>query len=94
MWLATPWTWFQNYFLCGVDSWMATFACAPDFSNGGAFRAVEVRQARKTNRASAASRKGRKTLKTLLVDLETAWRGGQNQALLILKGLSGARPRS
>jgi L-malate glycosyltransferase len=26
-------------------------------------------------------------LKALLVDLETAWRGGQNQALLILKGL-------
>ena len=26
-------------------------------------------------------------MKALLVDLETAWRGGQNQALLILKGL-------
>jgi len=26
-------------------------------------------------------------VKALLVDLETAWRGGQNQALLILKGL-------
>jgi len=26
-------------------------------------------------------------VKVLLVDLETAWRGGQNQALLILKGL-------
>lgn len=26
-------------------------------------------------------------MKPLLVDLETAWRGGQNQALLILKGL-------
>lgn len=26
-------------------------------------------------------------MKVLLVDLETAWRGGQNQALLILKGL-------
>jgi glycosyltransferase involved in cell wall biosynthesis len=26
-------------------------------------------------------------LKALLVDLETAWRGGQNQALLLLKGL-------
>lgn len=26
-------------------------------------------------------------MKLLLVDLETAWRGGQNQALLILKGL-------
>ncbi len=28
-------------------------------------------------------------MKALLVDLETAWRGGQNQALLILKGLRG-----
>jgi len=28
-------------------------------------------------------------VKALLVDLETAWRGGQNQALLILKGLLG-----
>ena len=28
-------------------------------------------------------------MKVLLVDLETAWRGGQNQALLILKGLRG-----
>ena len=28
-------------------------------------------------------------MKVLLVDLETAWRGGQNQALLILKGLLG-----
>jgi len=28
-------------------------------------------------------------VKVLLVDLETAWRGGQNQALLILKGLRG-----
>ena len=26
-------------------------------------------------------------MKVLLIDLETAWRGGQNQALLILKGL-------
>ena len=26
-------------------------------------------------------------MKPLLVDLETAWRGGQNQALLLLKGL-------
>jgi len=26
-------------------------------------------------------------VKALLVDLDTAWRGGQNQALLILKGL-------
>jgi len=26
-------------------------------------------------------------VKPLLVDLETAWRGGQNQALLLLKGL-------
>ena len=26
-------------------------------------------------------------MKALLVDLDTAWRGGQNQALLILKGL-------
>src|SRR5262249_13371699 len=29
----------------------------------------------------------RARLKPLLVDLETAWRGGQNQALLLLKGL-------
>jgi L-malate glycosyltransferase len=28
-------------------------------------------------------------VKALLVDLETAWRGGQNQALIILKGLRG-----
>ena len=28
-------------------------------------------------------------MKVLVVDLETAWRGGQNQALLILKGLRG-----
>ncbi len=33
-------------------------------------------------------------MKPLLVDLETAWRGGQNQALLVLKGLRahGHRP--
>lgn len=28
-------------------------------------------------------------MKVLVVDLETAWRGGQNQALLLLKGLRG-----
>ena len=28
-------------------------------------------------------------MKALLIDLETAWRGGQNQAFLILKGLRG-----
>ena len=32
-------------------------------------------------------------MRVLLVDLERAWRGGQSQALLLLRGLARARPR-
>ena len=32
-------------------------------------------------------------MRVLLVDLERAWRGGQSQALLLLRGLQRARPR-
>src|SRR5260370_4768560 len=55
--------------------------------NGRARRAPQVRQAGKIG-AGCAQRRGRGSIvKVLLVDLETEWRGGQNQALLLLKGL-------
>src|SRR5258707_7742163 len=58
--------------------------------NGRARRTPQVRQAGKAGKAGASyarrERRGR-IVKVLLVDLETEWRGGQNQALLLLKGL-------
>src|SRR5258708_370054 len=58
--------------------------------NGRARRTPQVRQAGKAGKAGASyarrERRGR-IVKVLLVDLETEWRGGQNPALLLLKGL-------
>src|SRR5260221_13081100 len=55
--------------------------------NGRARRTPQVRQAGKAGaRYTRRERRGR-IVKVLLVDLETEWRGGQNQALLLLKGV-------
>jgi glycosyltransferase involved in cell wall biosynthesis len=83
MWLATPWSWFQNYVLRGgfldgfrgaLISKMAARSVWLKYSKLGKL----IERDRRLSR--------RERLKPLLVDLETAWRGGQNQALLMLKG--------
>jgi glycosyltransferase involved in cell wall biosynthesis len=83
MWLATPWSWFQNYILRGgfldgsrgaLISKMAARSVWLKYSKLGKLIEREGRLSR------------RERLKPLLVDLEVAWRGGQNQALLMLKG--------
>jgi len=83
MWLATPWSWFQNYFLRGgfldgsrgaLISRMAARSVWLKYQKLGKLIEREKRLSR------------RERLKPLIVDLETAWRGGQNQALLMLKG--------
>src|SRR5216684_3494210 len=55
--------------------------------NGRARRAPQVRQAGKIGAGCSQRRRRGRIVKVLLVDLETEWRGGQNQALLLLKGL-------
>ena len=83
MLLATPWSWFQNYFLRGGFL---------DGSRGALISKMAARSVRLKyqklgkliEREKRLSRRER--LKPLIVDLETAWRGGQNQALLMLKG--------
>jgi glycosyltransferase involved in cell wall biosynthesis len=83
MWLATPWSWFQNYVLRGgfldgfrgaLISKMAARSVWLKYSKLGKLIERDKRLSR------------RERLKPLLVDLETDWRGGQNQALLMLKG--------
>jgi glycosyltransferase involved in cell wall biosynthesis len=84
MWLATPWSWFQNYIFRGgfldgfrgnLISKMAARSVWLKYQKLGKLIEREKRLSR------------RERLKPLIVDLETAWRGGQNQALLMLKGL-------
>src|SRR3954468_24563270 len=57
----------------------------PDRANGRALRAPQILQARKAREGRRRQRDS--FVKPLLVDLETEWRGGQNQMLLLLKGL-------
>src|SRR4029077_5221960 len=57
-----------------------------DRPDGGALGALEIRQAGQIGRRHQREN-GVEDVRPLLVDLETAWRGGQNQALLLLKGL-------
>src|SRR6202048_2402356 len=55
--------------------------------NGRARRTPQVRQAGKAGASYARRERRGRVVKVLLVDLEMEWRGGQNQALLLLKGL-------
>ena len=87
MWLATPWSWAHHFFLGAgfLDGYrgaliaqMAARGCTP-----------EVRETRQTGASGAAGqeKRYRSEMIPLIVDLEMEWRGGQNQALLLLKGL-------
>jgi L-malate glycosyltransferase len=59
-----------------------------DRADGSAVCPVEIRKAGETDRRRKDPRTSWSAeVKPMLVDLEMAWRGGQNQALLILKGL-------
>lgn len=83
MFLATPWSWFQNYFLRGgfLDGFRGSIISKM------AARSVWLKYAKLGKLIERDKRLSRRErLKPLIVDLETAWRGGQNQALLMLKG--------
>src|SRR6478609_7483619 len=55
-------------------------------ANGSPLGPPQIRKTRPLDCRKAGKSRGG-FVKPLLVDLETAWRGGQNQALLLLKGL-------
>src|SRR5580765_6231527 len=57
-----------------------------DCLDGCAHRPIEISKARENHRRPNKHERG-KTVIPLLVDLDREWRGGQNQFLLLLKGL-------
>ena len=57
-----------------------------DCLDGCAHRPIEISKARENHRRANKHERG-KTVIPLLVDLDREWRGGQNQFLLLLKGL-------
>src|SRR5262249_32275211 len=59
---------------------------SPHFVDGGSHGQAEISKAGTAGRGSAQAIRKFK-MKVLIVDLETEWRGGQNQALLTLRGL-------
>src|ERR1700730_8716650 len=65
-----------------IYGWLSRRA---DRAHGGALGAGAICEPR--GACPGRSRRRGRAVKILLVDLETAWRGGQNQALLLLKGL-------
>src|SRR5271155_3545772 len=58
-----------------------------DRADGGAEREAEVRETWQAGGSASARRKKRCRMIPLIVDLEREWRGGQNQAFLLMKGL-------
>ncbi|HEY2462009.1 MAG TPA: glycosyltransferase [Candidatus Acidoferrum sp.] len=90
VYFATPWSFFQNFILRGgfldghrgaLISKMAARSVRLKYSKLGKLIAAPLHP------SSQLVRPAPHLMKPLLVDLETAWRGGQNQAFLLLKGL-------
>ncbi len=81
MWLAAPWSWFHHFVLGAgfLDGYRGALIAQM------AARGVRLKfkKVGKTGRSGTAIQKSWCHVIPLIVDLETQWRGGQNQALLV-----------
>ena len=85
MWFATPWSWIHHFFLGAgfLDGYRGALIAQM------AARGVRLKFKSSENWSKPNSSVRNRWCRVipLIVDLETEWRGGQNQALLLLKGL-------